>query len=168
MAGRCYGRMDVVLADPDAASALAARLAGLGGTLWTSPARRCRAVAEAVGPHRVDARLAELDFGAWEGRLWDEVPRTALDEWSANPWSFMPPGGESGASLVARVRAFHDSLAWGAHVVVSHGGPLKVLAALIEGRPVDLLAPAPALGSMTLHAWPQPGMRSPPDFQEAG
>ncbi|MFC7551236.1 hypothetical protein ACFQU7_01395 [Pseudoroseomonas wenyumeiae] len=37
--------------------------------------------------------------------------------------------------------------------MVSHGGPLKVLAALIEGRAVDLLAPAPPLGSCRiLHA----------------
>ena len=149
-AGTCYGRLDLPLADPAAAAALAARLAGLGGAAWSSPAQRCRAVAVALGPHRLDARLLELDFGAWEGRPWDDVPRPALDRWAADPAGFAPPGGESGAALVARVTAFAASLPLGDHVVVTHGGPLKVLSALLRGFPVDLLAPAPPVGSVTL------------------
>jgi alpha-ribazole phosphatase len=149
--GLCYGRLDL---PPGAGRDAGAALAGLEGfaatALFSSPARRCLALAEQVAalrglPVRPDARLLELDFGAWEGRAWDDVPRAALDEWAADPWGFAPPGGESGAALVARVRDFHAALPEGA-VVVSHGGPLKVLAALIEGRTVDLLAPAPPMG----------------------
>jgi alpha-ribazole phosphatase len=84
------------------------------------------------------------------------VPRTALDAWAADPWGFAPPGGESGGALVARVRAVFAALRPGT-VVVSHGGPLKVLAALIAGRPVDLLAAAPPMGSCLLHP-PGPGL----------
>ncbi len=147
--GRCYGRTDLPLAVEGDAARLAARLAPVGGTVWTSPARRCRGVAAALGAHRVDPRLQELDFGAWEGLRWDDVPRAALDAWAADPWGFAPPGGESGAALVARVRAFRRALPPGDHVVISHGGPLKVLLALEGGGPVDLLAPAPALASVT-------------------
>ena len=142
-AGRCYGRTDVPLADAGSVRPLAARLAGSGGTVWTSPSTRCRCVAEALGAYRVEARLVELDFGAWEGRDWGEVSRPALDAWAADPWGFAPPGGETGHALVLRVQAFHRDLPPGNHVVISHGGPLKVLVALIEGRPVDLLAPPP-------------------------
>jgi alpha-ribazole phosphatase len=149
-AGRCYGRTDLPLADPADAARLAARLLPLGGTIWTSPLRRCRDVATALGPHHVDPRLQELDFGVWENRLWDDVPRAALDAWAADPWGFSPPGGESGAALVARVTAFHAALPPSGHVVITHGGPLKVLAALLHGRPVDLLAPAPPLGSVDI------------------
>ena len=146
--GRCYGRLDVGVADPASVGRLAAELAPLGGTVWTSPARRCRLVAEALGDHRVDPRLQELDFGAWEGVPWDDVPRAGLDAWAADPWGFAPPGGESGAALVARVRAFAARCTVGDHIVITHGGPLKVLAAVLRGEAVRLLSPAPPPGSI--------------------
>ena len=147
--GRCYGRLDLDVADPAAVGRLAAELAPLGGTVWTSPARRCRLVAEALGEHRVDVRLQELDFGAWEGVPWGDVPPASLDAWAADPWRFAPPRGESGAALVARVRAFASLCTTGDHIVVTHGGPLKVLTALLRGDPVQLLSPAPPPGSIT-------------------
>ncbi len=147
--GICYGRLDLSIGDPGAAADLAARLAGTGGRVWTSPSRRCRAVAEALGDFTVDARLLELDFGEWEGRAWDDVPRAALDRWAADPWAFAAPGGESGAALVARVRSFSAGLRQGDHVVIAHGGPLKLLAQMLRGERIDLLGATPALGSVT-------------------
>jgi len=148
--GTCYGRLDLALEDDAAIVPLAARLAGFGGTVWTSPVRRCRLVAAAIGPYRVDDRLQELDFGAWEGRRWDDMPRDALDRWAADPAGFAPPGGETGAALVARVTAFWRALPPGDHGVITHGGPLKVLVPLLRGEAVDLLAPAPPPGSVTV------------------
>ena len=106
-------------------------------------------MAEAIGQHAsvlvgFDLRLLELDFGAWEGSAWNLVPRDALDAWAADPLGFAAPGGESGAALVARVSAFAEDLRSDGRdcAVVSHGGPLKVLRALLEGRAVDLLSPS--------------------------
>ncbi len=151
--GICYGRLDVPL-DPRADLAgLAARLAGFAGSVVTSPSLRCRQTAAALGATpRVDVRLLELDFGDWEGRPWDDVPRAELDRWAADPLGFAAPGGESGAALVARVRAFHADLVGAGYdcVVVSHGGPLRVLSALLHRRSVNLLAPAPGLGSVEI------------------
>ncbi len=157
-AGRCYGRLDMKLRG-DAAGAIQAIVAALAphrlARIWTSPAMRCRAVADATGLKlRVDPRLQELDFGAWEGMAWDDVPRTALDAWAADVAGFAPPGGESGAALCARVAAVHrDLIEAGEDVaIVSHGGPLKVLAALLRGEVPDLLAPPPPLGSVEVFA----------------
>ena len=155
-AGFCYGRLDVDLA-PGAEAAIAAIVDVVrewdGGHVWTSPALRCARVADAIGgatgwPVRRDPRLLELDFGAWEGCAWDAIPRSELDRWAASPLTFATPGGESGQALACRVAAFHRDLEGGHTVVVSHGGPLKILAALLHGRAVDLLAPAPPLGSV--------------------
>ncbi len=146
--GRCYGRLDLAVADAADVAELAARLRAYRATVWTSPAQRCRVVAAAIGPHRVDPRLQELDFGDWEGRRWDDVARPLLDAWAADLLGFTPPGGESGAALVARVEAFHRALPPGLHVVISHGGPLRVLAALACGRRVDLAVAAQAAGSV--------------------
>ncbi len=173
--GICYGRLDVA-ADPvteDQIAGLAADPALLGATrVWTSPARRCRALVDALAlalPARqtVDARLQELDFGAWEGKSWDTIPRAALDRWAASPLTFAPPGGESGAALVLRVRDFCADLTRDPHncVVVSHGGPLKVLIALLRGKDADLLTATPPMGSVTMVTWPA---RSPPAWQLGG
>ena len=159
--GICYGRLDVP-PDPatgEQAEALASHPALRGVTqVWTSPSRRCHGLAEIIAaalvvPLASDARLRELDFGDWEGRRWDDIDRTSLDPWAASPLTFAPPAGESGAALIKRTRDFLASLDWNRScAIVSHGGPLKVLAALLEGTPVDLLAAAPPLGSVTVIA----------------
>lgn len=154
--GRCYGRLDPAL-HPDTAPALrplARDLAGTGiASVWTSPARRCRVLAQAVSAQAlVDERLRELDFGAWEGLDWDQVPRAALDRWAEDPLGFAPPGGESGAGLVARANAVCTELRAAGQdcIVISHGGPLKVMASLLAGSPPDLLRPSPPFGSVTV------------------
>ena len=156
--GICYGRLDIA-ADPRAADELcrvALEHPVVGVTrVWSSPARRCRDLADAIALSlaitvTVDPRLQELDFGDWEGKSWDGVARAQLDAWATFPLTFAPPGGESGTMLMMRVNDFYTDLRRDQQncVVVSHGGPLKVLAALLQGRPVDLLAPAPAIGSI--------------------
>jgi alpha-ribazole phosphatase len=160
-AALCYGRLDLPLADPARnIPDLIARLQPMrGATLWTSPLARCRLVAEALAldwsapsPCQ-DDRLLEMDFGAWEGMRWEDVPRPDLDRWAADLPGFAPPGGEAGQMLATRVTAFWRDLdlASARHVVVTHGGPLKILRALAEGRPVDLGDPAPEQGSVLLY-----------------
>lgn len=121
----------------------------------TSPLRRCRAPAGALAvaldvPLQVDPRLAELDFGDWEGCPWSAVPRAALDRWAADPVGFAAPGGETGGALIARVGAVLAELLDEARscLVVSHGGPLRLLGPMLRGEPPDLLAPVPAPGSL--------------------
>lgn len=156
--GICYGRLDVP-ADP-AGQARIDELAVAGALetskrIWTSPSQRCQVMADAIARHlsipkTTDPRLQELDFGAWEGKAWEDVPRAALDEWSADPETFRPPGGESGAELIARCRTVYVDICRAGEdcAIVSHGGPLAALRALFLGRPVDLLDPKPTTGSL--------------------
>jgi len=154
--GICYGHLDIPV-HPDAVIAVDPALAG-ANRVWTSPSRRCRVLAEVIAtalsaPLTVDARLLELDFGQWEGRPWNDVPRMELDRWAESPATYAPPGGESGSALIARVRDFVATLHNNRQdcAVVSHGGPLKVLSALLDGRPVDLLAETQPIGSIRQH-----------------
>ena len=139
-AGTCYGRSDIGLAgDPeDAAARLRAHLPA-GIPVYTSPLRRCRSVAERLAPAAMlDARLAEMHFGEWEMRRWDEIERTAFDAWVADILNFAPPGGECAAEMLARVLAFVEDLhsAGSRHAaVVTHGGVLRVLIAHWLGIP---------------------------------
>jgi alpha-ribazole phosphatase len=173
--GICYGRLDVA-ADPataDQIAGLAARPTLLGATrVWTGPARRDRPLADALAlalraRQTVDARLQELDFGACEGKSWDTIPLAALDRRAASPLTLAPPGGESGAELVLRVRDFCANLMRDRQncVVVSHGGPLKVLIAPVQGKDADLLAATPPVESITIFARP---VRPLPAWQSGG
>jgi alpha-ribazole phosphatase len=153
-AGRCYGRLDLPLAHPASVAPIVAALAPMrGAAIHTSSLTRCRLVAEALAaawgqPAPIpDARLLELHFGAWEGLAWDEVPRADLDLWAADLGGFAPPGGETGNALVARVTAFWRGLI-GPAVIITHGGPLKVLMALAEDRPMDLSRPTLPMGGI--------------------
>lgn len=162
----CYGQLDVAAENPAAtAERLRAELLpGLspGFTLWSSPLRRCRALAEVLAeklsdsshalpsPVRFDARLMEMNFGAWEGRPWDSVPRSQLDAWAADVEGYTPPGGESPHRLRERVLDFVAGLGDGEHVLVTHAGVIRLLLAHVAATSIaDSLCHVPAYGSLT-------------------
>ena len=75
--------------------------------------------------------LAELSFGRWEGFTFAELkarePATlALAAREHDKWGFVPPGGESYADLLVRVRAWHATVTRDT-VAVAHGGVARTL-----------------------------------------
>jgi len=81
--------------------------------------------------YRVDARLAEIAFGEWEGLTYEDVLARDPDvvaRRESDKWGFLPPGGESYAQLTLRLRAWHDTLAADT-VVAAHGGTARALIA---------------------------------------
>lgn len=162
-AGICYGRLDIASQAVGAAElgAIRMRVAPLQAPrLLSSPARRCVMLAQPLGAAlgivpTVDDRLLELDFGEWEGVPWDDVDRTAVDAWAADPGGFVPPGGEPVSALLARVAGFaHDLCASGCDaIVVSHGGPLRLLGPMLRGEAADWLAPALGFGVVSVLAF---------------
>ncbi|MGG7565278.1 histidine phosphatase family protein [Rhodovulum sp. DZ06] len=158
--GVVYGRSNPPFADVAARQiedacrrALALRLSP--PELVSSPAERALALAgplsEALGVGvRVDHRLHELDFGAWEGTRWDALDRAVSDPWAADPWRLAPPGGESFGALAERVGAALADAAAGA-VLVCHAGPIRAAWMLRQGlgmkdafaRAVEYAAPTP-------------------------
>jgi alpha-ribazole phosphatase len=107
-AGVCYGATDLDLADRELECVVHLRkLLPEGIALFSSPMRRCRRLAEALHANACyEPRLREMSFGAWELQRWSEIPRIELDAWAAAPMTYVPPGGESVASVQARVAAF--------------------------------------------------------------
>lgn len=133
--GTCYGATDLPLAgDPAAYAAVLRPLLPADAPLYASPLQRCRLLAEALHPAPIfDARLREIDFGDWEMRPWDDLDRALLDAWAADPFHFVPPGGEAVAALRARVADFLSGLPDEA-VLVAHAGVIKVCAAELAGE----------------------------------
>jgi probable phosphoglycerate mutase len=95
---------------------------------------------EAIGlypnHYRLDDRLVELTFGAWEGMTWKEVRKSepqlaTLRE--RDKWNYAPPGGgESYAMLADRVRPILDDLTRET-VLVAHGGVARAFLAVACG-----------------------------------
>lgn len=154
-AGICYGQLDVEAENPAAiAERLRAELPP-GLPVWSSPLQRCRTLAEALHPApQIDARLMELNFGAWEGRPWDAVPRAELDAWAADVAGYASPGGESPRQLQARVLDFVAGLGAGEHVLVTHAGVIRTLLAQAAGESIaDGLRRTADYGSLTRLAY---------------
>lgn len=138
----CYGATDLALAqDPrDAADRLRALLP-VHYALASSPLSRCLQLAQMLGPPpQVDARLSEIDFGDWEMKAFDSLPRAAIDAWAADPFGFRPPGGETAGEMMRRVLGALTALRQReteALVIVGHGGPLRAIAGHLTGLPRD-------------------------------
>ncbi|GAA3995327.1 alpha-ribazole phosphatase [Comamonas faecalis] len=159
--GLCYGRLDL------AADAQATALAALQlhtalppdvAALRHSPLLRCAQLAQQLQALRpalaltADPRLAEMDFGSWEGRTWSAIDRQALDAWAADLAGHAPGGGEPLAAMLQRVAAAlrqaraQARQAGGADQVwITHAG---------VARCVDWLLGPHATRTPQAHEWP--------------
>lgn len=148
--GICYGRSDVAVLEGEeeyAAQALRLRLPG-NAPLYSSPALRCRGLAQKLaaalhgGAIDVDARLLEMDFGSWEMRRWDDIPREEIDAWAGDLLAYPPGGKESVLQFARRVHAFYEELRSKRQdaIVVCHAGTIRLLRACQPGRGVEAIA----------------------------
>jgi alpha-ribazole phosphatase len=134
--GVCYGRREVQIDAASVCSVAASVRTRIGAAIdrcriFSSPSRRCVLLARALGAHRepvLAEELRELDFGSWEGRRWDELPREQLDAWARDVWSYRPGGVESAALVAERWLRWSAGLRDrpGAAVVVTHAGLIRV------------------------------------------
>ena len=140
--GRFQGQTDVPLSDDGRGQArqLAHYVRGLeaDAVVFSSPLARARETAEIAFPERpirFDPRLAELDFGEFEGvtQLENEShPRWAW--WMVDPFERQAPGGESYRQLRERAVAWMEELEDIDHVVaVTHSGTIQMLLAYVLG-----------------------------------
>jgi alpha-ribazole phosphatase len=149
--GICYGRSDLAADPAELARVHAAlRAGGLPGDcpVFASPLRRCADLARLLSDDVIfDADLAEMDFGCWEGRGWNDIPRAEVDAWAADLPGYHPGGGESVlevarrvANALERIRRHGGPRA----VVVCHAGTMRLFATLADGTPPELAATAAA------------------------
>ena len=140
----CYGASDVPVREAELArvhAALAER--GLQELpVYASPLQRCALLAERLAPGRVtlDARLAEMDFGAWELRPWSDIPRCDVDAWTADLLHYRPGGAENVLDVARRVHAFVNEMHAASALVICHAGTIRLLTALHGGAALEQAA----------------------------
>ncbi len=164
--GLCYGRTDVPLTANYTAERddVLRRLRGLRADLdrpeprriYASPSTRCRLLAKDLSQEfstaklTEDPRLMELNFGAWENRMWDEIQTNdgeRLRAWGDDFVNTRCPGGESTADLQRRATAaWSEIIATSTGntgeesdaILVAHGGSIRAILVNILGmRPKD-------------------------------
>jgi alpha-ribazole phosphatase len=166
--GRCIGQTDLPV-DPRKAKRLAhrirkqARRERLTFEVWVSDLRRSRDVGRCLRRWgwrvRVDARLAEMNFGAWDGQPWSDIAWADVQAWQDDFLHHAPGGGESLWQVAQRAWALRrdaqHSSAGQARIVVTHGGWINALVQVSEDtRHVSAaLWPMPPRHSSLTRCW---------------
>ena len=138
-AGRIQGRSDIPLSAAGRDALRARRLPqACAGMQWvTSPLARCAETAALLGAPdaRREPRLAEMHWGAWEGRRLAELRAELGAQMARNEacgLDFRPQGGESPREVLARVQSWVLELREST-LAVTHRGVIRVLFAEATG-----------------------------------
>ncbi|MFJ5537415.1 histidine phosphatase family protein [Vreelandella titanicae] len=142
---RYQGQQDIPLLFPEAEDGLLALRDALAherfDAIYSSDLSRCQQtlawadVAKAGVPLVLEQRLRELDFGEYEGKVYDELKDLPhYRAWIDSVGELQIPGGESAAQLRERLDAWLHDLATNGRVdghkkilAVTHGGVIREL-----------------------------------------
>lgn len=159
--GRCYGNTDVPVDESVFATELPeiARRLPEDGLIISSPLIRCRRLAEAIHAQhgntyvQIERDLRERNFGEWEGKRWDDIAHSQINDWRDSFLDYAPPNGESVRALQTRVIAAWQRLSTTQTkplIIIAHAGPLAVLRGLMmtETLSANTMQNAPPCGSI--------------------
>ncbi|EHJ92114.1 putative phosphoglycerate mutase gpmB [Vreelandella boliviensis LC1] len=142
---RYQGQQDIPLLFPEAEEGLLALREALAeerfDAIYSSDLNRCQQTlawaqaAKSGVPLTLEPRLRELDFGEYEGKVYDELKDLPhYRAWIDSVGELQIPGGESAAQLRARLDAWLHDLALNAPasghskiLAVTHGGVIREL-----------------------------------------
>lgn len=147
--GRLQGRSDIPLAPESVEELTARRLPPRwrAASMHVSPLSRAAVTAQALNegaPIRFDERLVEMSFGDWEGMVVEDLiadPGCIFGPVETWGWDMTPPGGESPAMMLARLRpalaevaaqAVAQAVA-GPALLVCHRGVMRAILAAASG-----------------------------------
>lgn len=145
---RLQGRTDIDLSETGRTAALRLRALideWMPQTAVVSPLSRTRSTVSLLSGLTpiVDERWAEAGLGSWEGSV-PEALGADYARWRAG--AFVPPGGETLASVQERVAAAAHAAAAhpGPVLVVTHGGVIRAALAHFVGLTADRIEPVAA------------------------
>lgn len=153
---RCIGRTDIPISAAGKAEGLRLRewfARNPVQAVFTSPLSRCTATAHAIANQGIpvieEARLQELDMGAWENLTFDEIAvrwPDLYEQRGRHMGTVPPPGGESFAQGGARLSEALESIlacSSGDIVVVSHAGVMRGFLCALTRTPLDKVRDLP-------------------------
>lgn len=129
--GICYGQTDVDLADSfrEEIEQLKKQLPTDFDKVYSSPLKRCKQIAENFSTDiSFDNRLMEMNFGDWELKAWEDIPKEEIQPWYDDFVSTETPNGDSFENLFFRCSSFLDELRkqnYDKILIVTHGGIVR-------------------------------------------
>lgn len=148
--GICYGSLDI-LADKSHTEQSALNLhqkLPLDIIVICSPLQRCQQLVQALKVLRpsllseLEPRIAEMNFGSWEGIPWSQIPKEAIDAWTIDFGEHAFGGAESVNCVLARVKpVFESSIKKNQPILwITHAGIARAVELLNKGIPTLKLA----------------------------
>ena len=134
------------------------RLNHLPKVILVSPLRRSLAVGQILEERgfqcHIIPELAEIDFGMWEGRSWEQIAKQEIDDWCNDFAHFAPTDGESLSELFVRIEYWLSTLSIQERVngaslpilAVGHAGWINAAKMIAEDKSVPTIA----------NEWPSP------------
>ncbi len=136
--GLCYGASDVTCS-PESLESAALQLRNVlpkQMPIISSPLSRCEHLAHILCrlepdlAYKTDAKLAEMNFGAWELKAWSSIAASELAAWTNAFATYRCGGsGESAGQFVQRVALrLHESAQTGEDQIwLTHAGVIRAL-----------------------------------------
>ena len=146
--GICYGQSNVGIRTPyDSVFEAIVNQLPQEAVLYSSPLQRCKILAQHILENTQivsvieDARLMEMNFGDWELKNWNDIPREVLDPWMENFVTVAVPNGESFVDLDNRVQEFLENVTSQAPtipiIIVAHSGVIRSILCKINAIPLQ-------------------------------
>lgn len=158
--GICYGQKDVELAEsyPEELEAVKENLKGIEFDLViSSPLSRAKKLATAIFGEKVveDPRLMELNFGDWEGKVWDEIKDPLFPAWMDDFVNKKCSNGESFVMLCDRVLEFWNEIKskdCNNIAIFTHGGVIRTINSIEKNIKLEdsFNEPATDFGEITI------------------
>ncbi len=108
-----------------------------------------------------DPRWREIGVGDWTGRSIDALRAEDPDRWRGwRAGHFTPPGGETWVEFSSRLAEALAALPVGDVILVTHGGVIRALVAMLLDLSPDRLAPVPPASLTIVERGTWPRLRS--------
>lgn len=135
--GICYGQKDLELASSfeQEKDSVHKYLKPQYDRVYSSPLKRCQQLAKTITTNNfsTETDLLEINFGHWEGILWENIPRSESQPWMDDFINIAPPNGESLLQMQQRVHNFiQHHIKPAAHrdiAIVTHAGVIRLFLA---------------------------------------
>ena len=142
--GICYGQTDIGLANTykEEFNTIIESIPNLKDfSVISSPLKRCAQLAKQFSNDILfDNRLKELDFGDWEMKSWDAIPKQEIDPWMEDFVNIAVPNGESYTQLALRVNTFFEEIAHSQNnknlIIITHAGVIRAFLSKLLNIPL--------------------------------
>lgn len=158
--GVCYGQKDVDLAEsyPQELEVVREKLKDIEfDVIYTSPLKRAKKLANDIYGDKViaDDRLMELNFGDWEGKVWDEIKDPLFPAWMDDFVNKKCSNGESFVMLNDRVTKFWNEIKskeCKKIAIFTHGGVMRTIQAIHKNIKLEdsFNEPTPEFGEIVI------------------